>query len=58
MASQFVAGFYVYASVEIFVDVAQGVLPAAPEILGPQVLAVLVAIGLVFYLWRVQDRFQ
>jgi hypothetical protein len=58
VASQFVAGFYVYASVEIFVDVAQGGLPATPEILGPQVLAVLVAIGLVFYLWRVQDRFQ
>jgi len=58
IASQFVAGFYTYASVEIFVEVAQGNLPYTAEIIGPQVLAVLVAIGLVFYLWRVQDLFN
>lgn len=58
VASQFVAGFYIYASVEIFVGVAQGDLPCTPEIIGPQVLAVIVALGLVFYLWRVQDLFH
>jgi hypothetical protein len=58
IASQFVAGFYVYASVEIFVHVAQDGPPYAPEIVGPQVLAVLVALGLIFYLWRVQSLFQ
>ena len=58
IASQFVAGFYIYASVEIFVKVAQGDLPFTPEIIGSQVLAVLVALGLVFYLWRVQDSFH
>ena len=58
VASQFVAGFYIYASVIIFVEVAQGGLPYALEIIGPQVLAVLVAIGLIFYLWRVQDLFR
>ena len=57
-AAQFVAGFYVYASVEIFVDVAQGDLPASAEIVAPQVLAVLVAMALVFYLWRMRDRFH
>ena len=46
VASQFVAGFYSYASVEIFVHVAQGDLPNAMAIIAPQVLAVLVAIGL------------
>ena len=58
VASQFVAGFYIYASVKIFVMVAQAGPPYAPEILVPQVLAVLVAIGLVFYLWRVQGLFR
>jgi len=58
VAAQFVAGFYIYVSVEIFVKVAQGGPPYALEIVGPQVLAVLVALGLVFYLWRVQDLFH
>jgi len=58
VAAQFVAGFYIYVSVEIFVKVAQGGPPYALEIIGPQVLAVLIAIGLVFYLWRVQGLFH
>jgi hypothetical protein len=58
VAAQFVAGFYVYASVEIFVDVAQSGPPYPAEIVGPQVLAVLVALGLVFYLWRIQAMFR
>jgi hypothetical protein len=57
IASQFVAGFYVYASVEIFVHVAQNGPPYPPEIVAPQVLAVLVAIALVVYLWRIRDQF-
>lgn len=58
VVSQFVAGFYMYASVIIFVEVAQGGPPYAPEITGPRILGVLVALGLVFYLWRVQDLFR
>ena len=58
IASQFVAGFYVYASVEIFVHVAQGDLPNAMAIVAPQVFAVLVAVGLVFYLWKIQNLFD
>jgi hypothetical protein len=57
IASQFVAGFYIYASVEIFVHVFQAGPPYAMEILIPQVLAVLVAVMLVFYLWPLQDDF-
>ena len=56
--SQFVAGFYIYASVEIFVDVAQAGPPYPMEIIFPQILAVIVAIFLIFYLWRVKDLFQ
>lgn len=58
VTSQFVAGFYVYASVEIFVHVAQEGPPYAVEIVAPQVLAVLVVIPLVAYLWRIRDRFD
>ena len=58
VVSQFVAGFYIYASVEIFVHVIQVGPPYAIEIVAPQVLAVLVAIGLVFYLWRIQTLFD
>jgi uncharacterized membrane protein YccC len=58
VASQFVAGFYIYASVEIFVHVAQEGPPYAPEIVAPQVLAVLVAIALVVYLWPIRERFN
>ncbi len=56
--SQFVAGFYIYASVEIFVDVAQAELPYLMEIIFPQILAVIVAIFLIIYLWRVKDLFR
>lgn len=56
--SQFVAGFYIYASVEIFVDVAQAGPPYLMEIIFPQILGVVVAIFLVFYLWRVKDLFR
>ena len=58
VAAQFVAGFYVYASVEIFVDVAQNGPPYPVEIIIPQVLAVVVAVALVGYLWRFQDSFE
>jgi hypothetical protein len=56
--SQFVAGFYIYASVEIFVHVAQAGPPYALEIIAPQVLAVLIAIALVIYLWRIREQFD
>ncbi len=58
VVSQFAAGFYIYASVEIFVNVAQAGPPYAMEIIGPQVIGVIVAIALIFYLWRVQDLFS
>jgi hypothetical protein len=57
-ASQFVAGFYVYASVEIFVHVAQAGPPYAVEIVAPQVLAVLIAVALVAYLRRIREQFD
>jgi hypothetical protein len=58
IVSQFVAGFYIYVSVEILTHVVQYGPPYAPEIYAPQILAVLIALGLVFYLWRVQSLFQ
>ncbi|MBN1978663.1 MAG: hypothetical protein JW918_14795 [Anaerolineae bacterium] len=58
VTSQFVAGFYIYASVEIFVHVAQAGPPYAVEIVAPQALAVLVAVALVVYLWRIRGRFD
>ena len=58
VAAQFVAGIYTYASVVIFVEVAQGDLPTTAEIIGPQVLAVLVAVALICYLQQVRDRFR
>jgi hypothetical protein len=58
VASQFVAGFYVYASVEIFVHVLQAGPPYAVEIVAPQVLAVLIAIALVAYLWHIRGQFD
>lgn len=58
VAAQFVAGFYVYASVEIFVMVAQEGPPYPVEIVFPQVLAVILAAALVLYLWRIQDLFR
>ena len=56
-ASQFVAGFYIYASVEIFVEVIQEGAPYALEIVVPQVAAVAVAVTLIVYLWRVRTLF-
>jgi hypothetical protein len=58
IAAQFVAGFYVYGSVEIFVMVFQAPPPYALEILIPQVMAMVVAVFLVFYLWRLQKLFR
>jgi hypothetical protein len=57
VAGYFVAGFYIYASVEIFVHVFQAGPPFAVEILVPQILAVIVAVALIVYLWRKQDYF-
>ena len=57
VASQFVAGFYIYASVEIFIEVVQTGPPFAIEIIIPQVIAVAVAVILVVYLWRIQELF-
>ena len=57
VAAQFVAGFYIYASVEIFVMAIQQGLPFPIEIVIPQVAAVVTALFLVFYLWRVRARF-
>ena len=52
------AGFFVYASVEIFVMVFQVPPPYPMEILIPQILALIVAYFLVFYLWRIQKLFN
>ena len=57
VAAQFVAGFYIYASVEIFVQMFQEGPPYPPQIYGPQVLAVLVAIGLLIYPNRYRKLF-
>ena len=54
----FVAGFYLYASVEIFVDVIQAGPPFPVAIVVPQALAVAVAVALVFTLGRMRDRFR
>jgi hypothetical protein len=58
IASQIVAGFYLYASVLIFVEMFQGDLPLSPEIWAPQTIAVLIALFLIFYLWPLRDHFQ
>ena len=57
VASQFVAGFYIYTSVEIFVEVVQAGPPFALEIIIPQLFAVTVAVILVVYLWRIKELF-
>jgi hypothetical protein len=57
-ASQFVAGFYIYASVYIFIELAENGPPYPIEILLPQVLAVITAMCLVVFGWRYKDRFQ
>ena len=51
------AGFYIYASVYIFVEVIQDGPPYPVEIVAPQALAVLVAIGLIVYPERFRERF-
>ena len=56
-AVYFVAGFYIYASVYIFVEVAEGGPPYAVEIVVPQVLAVLAAIALLIVPERYRERF-
>jgi hypothetical protein len=56
-AAWFVAGFYLYASVEIFVRVFQDGPPFAVEILIPQIFAVMVAIALIIYLSKKQELF-
>jgi hypothetical protein len=57
VAAQFVAGFYIYASVEIFIEVIQAGAPYPIEIIAPQVVAVALAVALLTYLWRVRDLF-
>lgn len=57
-AAYFCAGFYLYASVYIFVEVAQGGPPYAVEILVPQVLAVLAAVALLILPERYRERFR
>jgi len=57
VAAQFVAGFYIYASVEIFVMVIEQGGPLPVAIVVPQVLAIVVAIVLVGYLWPRLERF-
>ena len=57
VAAQFVAGFYIYASVEIFVEVVQTGPPYSIEIIVPQVLALALAVILVVYLWRIKELF-
>ena len=56
-AAYFVAGFYIYASVYIFVEVAEGGPPYAVEIIVPQVLAVLAAVALLIVPERYRERF-
>ncbi len=58
IAAQFTAGFFAYASVEIFVTVFQALPPYPLEILVPQILAVIVAGFLIFYLWRYRNLFM
>lgn len=58
VTSQFVAGFYTYASVEIFIMVAQEGQPYPLEIIVPQLAAIAVAAALVFYLWRIRNLFE
>jgi hypothetical protein len=58
VAAQFTAGFYIYGSVEIFVMVFQALPPYPLEILVPQIAAVIVAVFLVLYLWRIQNLFR
>ena len=58
LASYFVAGFYVYAPVYIFVEVIMGGPPYPVEIVIPQVLAVLAAVALLIVPNRHRARFR
>ena len=58
VAAQIVAGFYIYASVLIFVDMFQGKLPMSPEIWAPQGFTVLMGLALIFYLWPLRGKFN
>jgi hypothetical protein len=58
LGSYFVAGFYVYASVYILVEVFQGGAPYAIEIAGPQLFAILMAVALLIFPRRYKDRFS
>lgn len=58
LAALFVAGFYLYAQVYITVEVIAGSLPFTAEIVGPVVLAVLAAIGLLIFPERYRERFR
>ncbi len=57
LGSYFVAGFYIYASVYIFVEVFRSGPPYPIEIVVPQILAILVAIALLVFPDRYRDRF-
>ncbi|MGD8902472.1 MAG: hypothetical protein PVH95_01270 [Anaerolineae bacterium] len=57
-AAYFVAGFYIYASAYIFVEVAEGGPPYAVEIVVPQVLAVLAAVALLIVPERYRKQFH
>ena len=57
VAAQFVAGFYIYASVKIFVAMFQEGPPYLFGIFGPQILAVVIAVALVVYLWGIRSKF-
>ena len=57
LGSYFVAGFYVYASVYIFVEVFHGGPPFPVEIVIPQMLAMLVAGALLIFPRRYRARF-
>ena len=58
LASYFVAGFYIYASVYIFVEVITGGPPYPVEIVIPQVLAILAALALLIFPHRHRARFR
>jgi hypothetical protein len=61
VAAQFCAGFYLYASIHIFVTVAQSTTTPPGEmtaIVVPQVVAVLMAAASVVGLWPIQEHFE
>lgn len=58
LAGYFVAGLYLYASAFIIVEAFEQRPPDFWAILVPQLLAVVVAVGLLVYLPQVRERFQ